>query len=134
MAKITIAGDSIVITSGATLDAIKALEKYAPKALSLFDVDEDGKKEEVFRVASTKSAGSINRYGASFGSTTHDAEKLATITLTMPQGVTDAVEYAYENYGRAVMFLNKVEAQFAEAFAEVAAEKAAIMENIAVVG
>ena len=42
MAKITIAGDSIVITSSKTLAAIKDLEKYRPKALRLYERDEDG--------------------------------------------------------------------------------------------
>lgn len=65
MAKITIAGDSIVITSSKTLEAIKDLEKYRPKALRLYERDEDGSKTEVFRVASG-STGVINGNGAVF--------------------------------------------------------------------
>jgi len=45
MAKITIAGSSIVITSSKTLDAIKTLEKYRPSALVLTEINDDGKKE-----------------------------------------------------------------------------------------
>ena len=130
MAKITIAGDSIVVTSSKTLDAIKDLEKYCPKALRLF---EDGKLNEVFRVASG-AVGVINGNGAVFASTTHDQNKYASITMPIPAGTADAKEYAAEKIGRAVAKLNKVEEQFEEAIKAVAEEKAAILQTITVVG
>lgn len=132
MAKITIAGDAMVITSSQTLEAIKTLEKYRPKALCLYETGENGKKEEVFKVCATAGEGSINQYGASFGSVSHDDEKLATITLPIPRGTQDAVEYAAEKVGVAIINLNKVEEQFAEALADVETEKAAVRENITV--
>ena len=64
MAKIIIAGDAIVVKSDEKLEDIKTLEKYMPKALSLFE-EEDGKKSEVFRVGSTNGQGSINQFCAS---------------------------------------------------------------------
>ena len=130
MAKITIVGDALVVTSAKTLEAIKTLEKYRPKALRLYETDEDGKKQEAFVVGSTKGNGSINQYGASFNGVTHDDQKLATITMQIPAGTTDAVEYAAEKIGVAIIMLNKVEAQIDEALAEVAAEKATVRENI----
>lgn len=132
MAKITIAGDAIVVTSAKTLEDIKTLEKYNPKALRLYDTDEDGKKFETFCVCSTGGDGSINQYGASFGSVTHDDDKLATITMAIPRGVKDAVEYAADKIGMAIVMLNQVEAQFEEALAKVAADKATVLENITV--
>ena len=132
MAKITIAGDSMVVTSTKTLEDIKTLEKYRPKALCLFDIDEDGMTTEVFRVASTTGEGSINQYGASFGSHTHDENKLATITMPIPRGTVNAVDYAADKVGAAIIMLNKVEAQFETALQEVAGEKAAVRENITV--
>lgn len=132
MAEIIIAGDAIVVTSAKTLEDIKTLEKYNPKALRLFETNDDGKKEEVFCVGSTCGYGSINQYGASFGSVTHDDQKLATITMCVPRGTVDAVEYAAETIGMAVVMLNKVEEQFEEALAKVAADKATVRENITV--
>lgn len=134
MAKITIAGDSIVVTSTATLETIKTLEKYAPKALRLVEKNDDDQKEEVFRVSSTTRKGSINSFGASFGSVTHDDQKLATITVEIPAGTTDAVEYAAETLGTAIIALNKVEAQFTPALETVAADKRKVLENITVAG
>lgn len=133
MAKITIAGDSYVVTSSATLETIKTLEKYRPKALSLFDVDDDGKKMEVFRVCSAKGEGSISQFGAAFGSTTHDDQKLATITMPIPQGVENAVDFVAEKVGAAIIMLNKVEEQFSAAVQDVNAEEARVRENITVV-
>lgn len=133
MAKITIVGDAMVVTSSKTLEDIKTLEKYAPKALSLFEVDENGVREEVFRVGSTSGKGNINEYGASFSSVTHDDEKLATITLGIPAGVANAKEYVAEAVGAAVVNLNKVEAQFEAALEQVKADKEAVMANIEVV-
>ena len=132
MAKITIVGDAVVITSTQKLEDIKLLEKYRPKALCLYETGENGKKEEVFKVGSTDGNGAISVYGASFGSTTHDDEKLATITMSLPRDVSDAKQYVADAVGVSILNLNKVESQFAEALAEVVAEKAAVMENISI--
>lgn len=126
MAKITIVGDAIVVTSAVKLESIKALEAYGSKALSLFEKDENGKSEAVFKVGTTTGKGSINKYGASFNGETHNAEKLATITLEIPAGVEDAQAYAVEKIGRAIIMLNKVEEQIPAALEAVAAERAAI--------
>jgi len=132
MARITIAGDAMVITSSKTLEEIKTLEKYSPKALSLYGTDDNGKNVELFRVGSTDGEGAINQYGASFGSATHDENGFATITLSVPKGVDDVVAYAADVVGAAVMKLNRVEEQFSLALATVNAEKEAILQNITV--
>lgn len=132
MARITIAGDAIVITSTKTLEDIKKLEKSNPKALTLFETNEDGKKEEVFTVGSTNGNGSINGFSAAFGSVTHDERKLATITMLIPSGVEDAMEYAYEKIGGSLSKLKKVEEQMGPAIANAAREKAAFMAELGV--
>ena len=133
MAKIVIVGDAMVVTSAKTLEAIKTLEKYKPKALCLFDKDEEsGKMVEVFRVASAKGEGSINQYGASFGSVTHDEAKNATITMQIPANTENVEAYAYEKLGAAIAMLNRVEAQIDGAVQAVAQEKEAFKQNITV--
>lgn len=122
----------MVITSSKTLEEIKVLEKYNPKALSLYEADDNGKLQEVFKVGSTDGEGSINQYGASFGSATHDENGFATITMSVPKDVEDVVGYAADKVGAAVMKLNKVEEQFALAINVVNAERQAILQNITV--
>lgn len=129
MAKIIIAGDAMVVKSAHTLDTIKTLEKYRPKALALFD--EDG-KTELFRVGTTTGKGSISSLGASFGSSSKDDEKKAVITMEIPAGTADAEAYAEKTVGVAIIYLNRVEEQFAAALEEVEDEKAAVRANITV--
>ena len=127
MAQIIIAGDAMVVKAAYTLETIRTLEKYRPKALSLFD--DDG-KTEIFRIGTTTGKGSINSYGASFGSSSKDDEKKAIITLEIPSGTEDAKTYAEDVIGIAILYLNRVEEQFADALASVENEKATVRENI----
>ena len=129
MAQIIIAGDAMVVKSAYTLEAIKTLEKYRPKALLLFD--DDG-KTEAFRIGTTTGKGSINSYGASFGSSSKDDEKKAIITLEIPSGTADAKAYAEDVIGVSILYLNRIEEQFADALASVENEKATVRENITV--
>jgi len=131
MAKITIAGDAMVITSSMTLEEIKKLEKYSPKSLVLKE-KEDSKDVEVFRVGSTDGAGSINQYGASFGSASHDEKALATITMCIPKDTEDAVSYAADKVGAALMNLNRIEDGSALALRIVDEERAKVLQNITV--
>lgn len=130
MAKITIVGDAIVVTSSKSLKSLKTLEEYNPKALRLVETNKDGKKEEVFRVATAADKGSINQYGATFASETHDEDKLATITMPVPAGTQDVKAYAAKVYGKAVVLLNKIEAGIDAALGTVEEEKAEVMANI----
>lgn len=129
MAKITIAGDAVVVTSSLKLEDIKKLEKYRPNSLVLKG-GEDG-KEPIF-VMGSGSKGSINAYGAEFNSVTHDDERLATITMALPCGAEDVKKAVAEVIGAAILNLNKLEQQLPDVLAEIDAETAAILENITV--
>lgn len=131
MAKITIAGEAVVITSALKREDIELLEKYRPDALILKG-GEDGKKP-IFRIATTTGAGDINKYGASFGGETHDEAKLATITMMSGVVGEDIREAVAEKVGTAILNLNKLEATLPEVLEEISAEKAAIMDNIQVI-
>lgn len=134
MAKILIAGDMAVITSSKKLEDIKTLEKYSPKSLSLMEPDENGKPVEVFRIASTEGAGSINPYGACFGSVTRNPENpgLAVITMPLPRDLEDPIGYVSDTIGSAVVKLNKIEEGINLALATVKAQKDQILANIEV--
>jgi len=129
-AAIKIVGGVAVIESTLKLEDIKKLAKYRPAALSLFEGT--GKdKEEVFQIGAGRGYGSISTYGASFGShTTTDGK--ATITIEIPEGTEDPKAYIADKVGVAILNLNKVEAQFEAANAEIDDEIAAINANITV--
>lgn len=130
MSKILIAGNALVIESDYTLEQLKTLEKYQPKALCLYG--EDGKNVE-FKVA-TGCDGSISGFGATFADSAHTSGKKAVITMTIPAGVENVFTYVEDKVGLAIVKLNKVEEGFAEALAKVEADKAAIRETVVIVG
>jgi len=132
MAKVTIVGEAIVITSELTLDDIQTVGKYRPDALVLMGGEDD--KDAVFCIGTTnRNPGSIGRFSAEFGGETHDENKFATITLLNNAGdVDDIREAVAEELGVAILNLNKIEERVPAVLAEIAAEKAAILANITV--
>lgn len=131
MAKITIAGDAVVITSSLSLEDIRKVEKYRPEALYLKGGENN--KEILYGIATTTDCGNINEYGASFGRESHDADKKAVITMCIGDvAVENVKEYVADLIGRAVTNLTKIEATIPAVLAEIAEEKNQIMSNIAV--
>jgi hypothetical protein len=131
MAKITIAGDAVVVTSSIKLEDIRTIEKYRPSKLTLMGGD-DG-KEPIFAIGTTCcGTGIINTVGASFGGATHDDAKLATITMCAGGATGDIKEWTAETIGAAIINLNKLEAKLGAVLAEIAEEKATVMSNITV--
>lgn len=128
MAKITVAGDAIVVTSALKMEDIKTVEKYNPDALVLMG-GEDG-KEPVFRVATTSGDGNIGQYGASFGRTTEGG--LACVTIVDPKMDGNIKEYVADKFGTAITQLEKIEAAMPDVLTAIAADKAKVMEHITV--
>ena len=130
MAKVTIAGEAVVITSALKLSDLRTIAKYRPDALTLKG-GEDG-KEPIFRVGVCCGTGKINKYGAEFGAETHDDAKLATITLVSNNLEGDIREAVAEAVGTSILNLNKLEETLPAVLAEIEAEKNAILSNITV--
>ena len=131
MAKITIVGNAVVVTSSLKLEDIAKVAKYRPEALILKG-GEDG-KEPVFRIG-VGSCGTINKYGAEFDGETHDEEKLATITLLAEVygDAPDIKEAVADTIGSWVVTLNQLEAQIPAVLQEIDTAKAEILANITV--
>lgn len=131
MAKVTIAGKALVITSTLKLTDLETVKKYQPKALILMG-GEDG-KEPVFAIGAVRgSAGKIGSIGVEFGEETHDDQKLATMTLMVPGDVKDMKEYVADKYGAALVNLKKLEDILPAVVEAIAASKKSIMDNISV--
>ena len=128
MAKTTIAGNSYVITSTASMADLEAVKKYRPSALSITDPDT---KETLFKVG--LGSNSISDYGVSFGGATNDEAKLATATLCIPQDIEDAKEFVLDKAGMALVKLEKVEGEIAEVLEDIRAERSSIAESIKVI-
>ncbi len=131
MAKVVIAGDAVVVTSSLKLDDLLTIAKYRPEALVLRGGEDN--KEKLFCISANKRGiGEINKYGATFGSESHDDARLATITLSLSVTEDDAKEVIADALGSALTNLSKIEATLPEVLEQIADEKAAVMETITV--
>jgi len=129
MAKVTIAGQAIVVTSAMKLEDIKTIKKFRPSALTLMG-GEDG-KEPIFALsAGGCGGGEINKYGASFTGETRDEAKCATLTMTVGYDGDDIKGFVADSIGGALTSLNKLEAALGSVLEEIATEKAVVMSNI----
>ena len=125
MAKVTIAGNSFVITSSVSMADLETVKKYRPSALAITDPDT---KETLFKVGT--GSNNVSDYGISFGGVSNDDEKLATATLCIPSDVEDAKEYVLDKAGLAIANLNKIESDIAGVLDEIRTERNTIAENI----
>ena len=131
MAKVVIAGDAVVITSSMKREDLLTIAKYRPNALVLKGGEDN--KETIFRIAANKNGdGEINKYGATFGSESHDEEKLATITVFLNCADGDVKEQVADALGSALINLGALEETLPDVLAEITAEKAAVMDSITV--
>ena len=129
MANIIITGSAIVLKSSLTLDTIKKLKKYMPSALKV----QDDKERLVFKAdIAAEGNGSVCEKAVFFAPVTHDAEKKATVTLSIPDSVTNAAEYAADLLGAAFTALEGLEDTMCAASVEVDEKKAALLEKIVV--
>jgi hypothetical protein len=127
MAKITIAGNSYVVTSAISKEDLETVKKYRPSALEITDPET---KETRFKVG--VGSNSVTDFGVSFGGVSNDDKKLATATVSIPADAEDAKAYVLDKAGLAIANLNKMEKDIAEALKEIGVERKAIADNISV--
>lgn len=125
-AKVTVIGEAAVVTSGLKLEDIKLAKKYRPEALKLVE-----DKQVVFAVdVTSRSAGSINKNGATFSETT-DSEGFATITMTIDRD-GDVEKKLTDEIGMGLLKLNQVEEAFGDQLDSIHADQAKIKELISI--
>ena len=129
MARIKVTGSAMVAISDKKLEDLMLIAKHRPNALKL--MSEDG-KECIYAIGVGAGKGSINKYGATFSDITHNPDGLATITLDIPECVTDAQEYALEKIGIAIVHINNIEQTLDGVIAEIAAERDLVMQSITI--
>lgn len=127
MAKVTIAGRAVVITSDITLDDIKKVAKYRPEELIIKDKD----KNPVFAISAT--GNSVNQFGISFPEKTRDDKGFAMITLiTDPYKGEDFKGHVMDKIGGAVLKLEELEKTLPGVIKEIDEERKSLEEKITV--
>ena len=107
--KVKIIGNTFVVTSTLSAQDIVYLAKNAPDKLKLKEKD-DG--NELFAVSYNEAHPSIQNFGIVFGGKTRDEKELATVTGTIPTGMSDADAKAF--------VADKVSAAFGEHYEKLA--------------
>ena len=131
MAKVTIAGQAVVVTSTLKLDDIKTVATYRPDALTLYE-GEGKERQPVFAIGIGADAGRIGTYGVEFGRS--NAEGFAQLTMSVSIDDDEDIKvFVAEQIGRSILKLNKLEEQIPEVIRGIEAEKADILRNISVV-
>ena len=132
MSKIIIAGSAAVVTSAFKKADLEKLKKYAPDSLVL----KDEKENPVFMV-SVGSNGSMNAHGIVFDGVAPDGSGLATMTQLIPNTVAGAEainKWVMDTFGTSLLKLNELEGTLQAALDKVAADEAAVIASVEVLG
>lgn len=131
MAKITISGDAVTVTSALKLEDLRTIKQYRPKALSLMGGEDN--KEPIFGIGVTNGCGDINSFSVSFGRETHDDAKLAYVTMGIDDEIDgDIKEFVADRIGAVIMNLNKLEETLPTVLEEIKSERDKVLSNITV--
>lgn len=126
-ANATVAGAACVITSAISLEDLKLIKKYRPKALTAYAEGE--KKEVVFKVMLENTAkGDVGPTAISFSNVV-SADGKATVTIDVTDKDMEAVE---DKIGAALLQLSKMEEGFGDILAEIRNEQAQVRERITI--
>lgn len=130
MAKVTIVGNAVVVTSTLKLEDIRIVGKYCPEALSVYEGKDNEKEVFAIRAGNDEA---FSKYGICFAQETRDENKYATITLAMDYNGDDVKEFVADRFGSMISNLNKLEETLPKIIEKIAAERSALMQNITVV-
>lgn len=126
MARTTVCGQAIVVTSTLKLEELKKVKKYRPEELIL----KDKKDEPVFVLDIGPS--SLGTYGASFCEETRDEGKKAIMTIVTTYDGEDIKDYVVDKFGGALAHLNELEEKLPAVVAEIDRAIAKISEGITI--
>lgn len=129
MSKIIISGTVFTIESSHTLADLEKVANYKPDALALANEA----KEKYFFVL-PGAFGTVSNDGVTFADEAPDGSGKAVVTIPLPATGGDAKKAIAAKYGPTIVNMNKVEAQIAEALAEVDGMLASVEEQITVAG
>lgn len=103
--KVKIAGNAVILSTDIKLEDLNKLNKRYPEALCLYQMEQD-EIIELFRVLPTNTTSNISKYGIVFAE--QDTNGNARATILLPENVENKKEYLKEEFGMALIYLNKI--------------------------
>ena len=122
---IRIVGGAAVLTSSMKLADLKTIAKYQPEALNLMGGKDNEETVFMAGIAPKGYGGFCGAMGIMFAPNT-------TVTVNIPEGTEKPAEWFVENFGGAVMKLNKLEATLPAVLAKLDADKKTVLDAIAI--
>lgn len=129
--KLTITADAYALTSDIKVSDIQLLSKYNQNALKIMDEDKNVK----FAVSYSEGKPNVADFGITFGGKTRDENGYATITGTLPAGLTTAEaakNYLADKFGAVVAYLGQLEKSVPDAVKTVADTRKKFVDSITV--
>lgn len=128
MAKISVVGEAVVVTSAIKMEDLQMVKKYRPDALILKGGEEG--KTPIFGITANPAGGSLTRVGAVFSSAAQDGSGLATLTMMLPRGIENIKEYIADAFGEGFTHLEEMEKLLPAVVADITADREAMMSKI----
>ena len=119
-ANATVIGNALVVTSALKREDLETVAKYRPEAMTAYEGEGDA-KTPVFKVSLTdRDAGSIGKYGITFGPTT-DADGKARMTIVIADFEKQEL---IDEIGPAILKLNTLETALEDQLVAIEKDKA----------
>lgn len=129
MAKIVVAGNTASVQMGIDAQVVEKVQKWVPKAMKL--VNEDGGVDFIVKVGDKAEGDSIGTYGFTSKTVAQSINKYV-FSVFIPNDVTDAKEYVQNNFGAAIVKLNKVEDQISSVIDEAVENEREVTKSIVI--
>jgi hypothetical protein len=113
MAKIRAIDQAVVITSSLTNEQLSKAIKYFPEVLTLKAKNDEDKLVPVF-VVSQGTKGDAGKYGITFPNGPKDEKASLTVSIDK-MSANKRTEFVKDSFGKILVNLNKIEAQYAGA-------------------
>lgn len=129
MAKIVVAGNTASVQMGIDAQVVEKVQKWVPKAMKL--VNEDGGVDFIVKVGTQAEGDSIGTYGFTSKTVAQSINKYV-FSVFISNDVADAKEYVQDNFGAAIVKLNKIEDQISSAIQEATENERRVTESIVI--
>ena len=126
--KVTITGDAFALTSSIKVEDIKMLKKQSPDSLKI----KDDENNDIFGIDYVEGCPSISKFGITFSGSSRDGKGFATLTGTIPTGVTNAKDYVADTFGSAASMLKDIETVLPDIIKEINDNRTAFINGITV--
>lgn len=113
MAKVSIVGNNLVVTSKYSLEDLKFLQRCNSRAMQL-TTEIDGEVTTCFAIG-IGSSPDISNHGITFSEHDHSDSKLATATFPLPQDLDDAKAFVSKSTRPALLNLENLRTKSATA-------------------